>query len=410
MRQFLFLWLILPGWIALADPGFTADSAVARALSHNAELAAARLTAQEAQGRLENSGRLRNPELGTEFKPSLQGQEGTFRVGLGQRFPLTSRLRLEKAVSQRELAAARAEIRDVERRLAAQTRTLVLELAALEARRQLRDQQGQTVREWQAQAAQTATRGEGLALEAEQLALQLGELRLAERRAEGIQESKQSELRLLLGLDPAAPIEVREALSRPSITETNGVVVAQRGDFQAAQERVAAAQQTSALVRAERWQDLGVGVFGEWEREQDVPVGIPRNQFVGLELFLPLPFWNQQEGRIREADAAAVRESLQTMALANRIESETVQALRQMAAAADAERELFETLIPAARSLDQRLLALQREGQDTWSQRVRAGEKLWELESLRLDALLDYHLARTRWLSASGLILHPTVP
>ena len=81
---------------------------MARALKANPDLAAARWGIEEARGRLWQSGRPANPELEAELKPSVKGGEGTFSLGFVQKFPLTQRLVLERAVSQAQMAAAEA--------------------------------------------------------------------------------------------------------------------------------------------------------------------------------------------------------------------------------------------------------------------------------------------------------------
>jgi len=93
----LFLVLLADGAPRAAAAAFTSESAVRHALANNVDLAAARLTVEEARGRLAKAGRLADPELESELKPDVRGREGVLGFGLTQRFPLTARLRLEKA-------------------------------------------------------------------------------------------------------------------------------------------------------------------------------------------------------------------------------------------------------------------------------------------------------------------------
>ncbi len=58
-----------------------------------------------------------NPELGLEVAGG-QDFEGRVEVGLTQWFPVTSRLRWERTVSQLEITKARLEVADMERRIA----------------------------------------------------------------------------------------------------------------------------------------------------------------------------------------------------------------------------------------------------------------------------------------------------
>ena len=58
-----------------------------------------------------------------------------------QKFPLTARLRLEKAVTRAELAAAEAEVRNAERKLAAEVSTAAVKLLGLGGQQALRERQ-----------------------------------------------------------------------------------------------------------------------------------------------------------------------------------------------------------------------------------------------------------------------------
>lgn len=48
-----------------------------------------------------------------------QGREGGFSVGLMKKFPVTARLRLEKAVTAAQINAAKSEVADKQRMLTA---------------------------------------------------------------------------------------------------------------------------------------------------------------------------------------------------------------------------------------------------------------------------------------------------
>ena len=83
-----------------------------RIRAQNPDLAAARLRIQEALGRMNQSGRLANPELETSIEHNPQFREGKIEVGFSQRFPVTGKLALEKEISLLELKASEAEVRE----------------------------------------------------------------------------------------------------------------------------------------------------------------------------------------------------------------------------------------------------------------------------------------------------------
>src|SRR5437870_1153509 len=128
MLRFIFIFLTGAVLAHAGGVALTVDGAADYALKHNPALAAARLRIDEARGRLLQSGRLSNPELEVEYSHMTRGQEGALGISLIQRFPLTARLRFEKDVSRAELAAAEAEVRDGERKLAADARALAVKI------------------------------------------------------------------------------------------------------------------------------------------------------------------------------------------------------------------------------------------------------------------------------------------
>ena len=83
------------------------DSIEDRIQKQNPDLAAARKRIAEAKGRLDQSGRLSNPVFGVEASQDPSFEERALRVSIAQKFPVTNRLALAKAVSQTSMQAAR---------------------------------------------------------------------------------------------------------------------------------------------------------------------------------------------------------------------------------------------------------------------------------------------------------------
>src|SRR5688572_30214000 len=150
----------------------TPASAADYARRHNPALAAARFRIDEARGRLTQSGRLSNPELEFEFRHSPDFREGAIGVSFMQKFPITNRLRLEKAVSRAELAAAEAEVRDAERKLRATVEVVAIKIVALEQQRLLREKQLVNGREAAQTIMKRATVGEASTVDAAQFELE----------------------------------------------------------------------------------------------------------------------------------------------------------------------------------------------------------------------------------------------
>lgn len=129
------------------------------------------------------------------------------------------------------------------------------------------------------------------------------------------------------------------------------------------------------------------------------------DNFVGLRISLPLPFWNRNQGRIQESAATVQRAERESEALAVRIHSEVEAAQRQMATTARLDMEVSGTLLPNAAKLEERLETLRSEGQATLTEVLRARERRFRMESIRLDARRDFHRARVRLEAATGMIV-----
>ncbi len=88
----------------------TLNSIGDRVRAQNPDLGAARVRIREAMGRHIQSGRLSNPELNVELSHDRRFRERGAEIGFSQRFPITNRLAIEKAVTAIELEAAEAEM------------------------------------------------------------------------------------------------------------------------------------------------------------------------------------------------------------------------------------------------------------------------------------------------------------
>src|SRR5687768_10343991 len=140
IRQLCHLTIFIVSATA-ADIQISLDRADEHVLAHNPALAAARVRIEEARGRLRQAGRLSNPELELDYMKNTRSPENAVSISFMQRFPVTARLRLEKAVSQAELAEAEAEVRNQERIIAGEARLNIVKLLGLRGQRALRERQ-----------------------------------------------------------------------------------------------------------------------------------------------------------------------------------------------------------------------------------------------------------------------------
>jgi outer membrane protein, heavy metal efflux system len=395
---FLFYACVLSIWARGAS--FSVDGAADYALRHNPTLAAARLRIAEERGRVEQSGRLSNPELELDFVRKTMGREGELGVSLMQRFPLTARLRHEKAISHAELAAAEAEVRDAERKLAAEVRTAAVKLLALDAQRDLRGKQLANSRELGSFLLKRVETGEASAVDASQVELETRQIEVENLQLAAEEAALISELRPKLGVPGDTRINITGELPGSTALPASGGV-ASRPDVQAAVARADAAGATVRQQRASRWEDIGVGAIYTRERTKDEPDPTETEHTVGFKVSIPLPIWNSNSGRIHEAEAAAARAAKEVNATKITAGAEATGARAEMATLARLISELDSTVLPKAAQIEEQLRNTYSAGQTALTEVLRARTRRLELERLRIDALRDYQLARIRHEAAT---------
>lgn len=386
-----------------AEPGVVVSLASVgdRVRAQNPDLAAARLRIREALGRMNQSGRLANPELEAGFRHDPRMRERSLEIGFTQRFPITGRLALEKQVTLTEYQAAEAEVREVERRIIAEAREAVVQVLAIRQRRDLLREQAGLAGEFAGVLAAAAEKGEGSALDAGQAKLEAAGLAVGMRQLDAAETAAVGTLKPLLGIRPGEPLHVGGTLPEPALPKA-GLDPSRRPDFQAAVLGAKAAGEGVALEQARRYDDVEAGLFAAAERTEDVPEGYDKEALVGLRFKIPLPLWNKNEGGIQEAEARKERKELEAVALGRSIRLEAEAARAEMVEWARLLDELGGTLIPLA---DQQSAAAEdayRKGLGELQAVFRSREKRLELSSARLDALRGFHLARVRYEAAIG--------
>jgi cobalt-zinc-cadmium efflux system outer membrane protein len=373
----------------------TLSSVGDRIRSQNPDLAAARLRIREAVGRMNQSGRLANPDLETSFEHNSAFREGKFEIGFSQRFPLTGRLQLEKDVSLTELKSSEAEVREVERQIVAAAREAVVKVLATRQRRGLLKEQVALSKEFAGFLSEIAAKGEGSVIDAGQAKLEATSLAMEIRQLDAAETSLIGGLKPLLGMRTGESLSVGGAL--PEVTLPAAAAdPSRRPDFQVAKLDSQAAAQSVALEQARRYDDVEGGLVAAAERTEDAPEGYENEAIIGLRFKVALPFWNKNEGAIQEAEAKRNRKELEAVALSRNIHLEAEAARAEMTEWANVLAEINDTLLPLAEEQSTLAETTYRNGQGEIQSVLRSREKRLELSAARLDALREFHLARVR--------------
>jgi cobalt-zinc-cadmium efflux system outer membrane protein len=379
----------------------TLSGVSARVHAQNPDLAAARLRIEEAVGRMNQSGRLANPEIESAFEHNPRFREGRIEAGFSQRFPVTDKLLLEKAISLTQLKAAEAEVLEVERQLVSRAKTSVVRIIATRQHRDLLKNQMELASELANNLTEASRKGEGSALDAAAARLETAGISVELRQLDAAEAAEIGLLKPLLGMLPGSPVSVGGSLPPPMVP-MNRANPAGRPDFQAAMLEVDAARQGIDLQHARRYDDVEAGLFAAAERAEDVPRGYDNEAILGLRFRIPLPLWNQNEGAIQEARATHERRKLEATALSRNIRLEAESDHSQMIEWAKLVRELDETLLPLAEAQANAAGDAFTQGQTDIQTIFRSREKRLRFAAARLDALREFHLARVRYEAAIG--------
>lgn len=373
-----------------------------RVRDHHPQLRAARLAVEEAHGRQLGAGRLANPTVGVQFQNESRVSPRSTEFSVDQSFPLTRRLTLEKQHSAQLVAAAELEVKDVERRLIAEARSLAVKLLSLEKQRALRQQQTQLADKLSRFAKERAAAGELSPLDAAQAQVDAQRLQLEARRLQIESVSLQGSLKPMLGIRPAEALKLTGDL--PALVMPGRVPWQQRADYQLAQAKTEAAQTEASLAHARRYQDVSAGFFAAREQQDVSSRNTERTGFVGFRFSIPLPLWNRNQGEIAEKKASIERARLETEALASEITSEAETARQEMEANAALVSETRDKLLPLVKQQTDKLEKAYETGQADLLTVLRAREQRLQLETAVLDASRDFHLARIRYDAAVGAV------
>lgn len=398
------LFLALTAAPSPARPATTVspDNVAGLVRSGNPDLAAARLSVAEAVARAKQAGRPANPEMESEFRQNPTASEGGLEIAFTQRFPVTSRLRLEKALALTDIKSAEAEIAERERELITLARETTLKCLAARERQSLLAEQAKLAGEFAAFLTASVSKGEGSPLDAGQARLEANALALEIRRLKAEEISLLGELKPLIGLRHNESVQLGASLPPAVDAGKRAPARTHRPDYQLAIARIETAERGLELENTRRREDWQGAVLASVERMEDAPEGYQTDAMIGFRLSIPLPLWNKNEGAIEAADVRAKQARLEAEALSRRIDLETEAAYAEMHQWRELIREIDETLLPLAR--EQAILAEKayRNGQGELQALLRARSQAVELSTSRVDALRDYHLAHTRHLAATG--------
>ena len=362
------------------------------------ELIAARFMIEEARGRHLGAGRRMNPEIEVTALRMTEGREGGFGVALMQKFPVTARLHLEKAVTAAQIAAAEAEVADKQRMLTAEAEGMAVKVLAMRAEIGIAERQAALAEKLTEIATARAAASES-AIDAAQMRLEARTQRNSIRRRQAGIATMTELLKPMLGLSARDTLEITGSLP-PAKAPSAGQPGDARPDIQAALHRVHAAGQSVELAKARKWDDVSAGLMVDQSRRMDDPMGLRDETMIGVRFSIPLPFWNRNEGDIAQMTAMRARSEAEVVALRLKAGSEVAAARKEMERLLPFLNENANQLLPMAQQQIDRVREGYSNNKASLQDLLRARDQLLMVEMNTVEGLRDFHLARVRWKAA----------
>ena len=406
----------MAGFSAVAEPpatNLTPERAVATAVAENRDLMAARFAIQQAEGRLKQAGLWPNPE----FEVSRQNDrafanegEYNFSTGFKQRFPITGRLTKAKAVARVDVAQAMAEVRNQERLLAGEVLGLSRELLVTQEKLKASQEIQSTIQKLLDVSEKRLKVAEVSAADVNLAKLENQKATLAQAGLLNQQEIATTALNRLLGREPKSPLQMSGTVvaefDANMVAEVSRQALARRPDRQLFALGIDRAGSEITLARAEKWADWTVGFdYSRSVGKFDAPIGTKTDNFLGVGVSIPLPFWNKNQGRISEAQATQQRAEAELKALDLRIATEAQTAENQMRRLLDILRQYRDESIKLA---EENIVLLQKgyaDGLVTITAVIQAQQQLTGLRQSYLEALGEFIRAKTQWETATSVVL-----
>src|SRR5437667_1755392 len=327
--------------VAQAQPGseLTVDEVVARALADSPDLRATRAEIDAAVGRLQQAGLRPNPMLELGGQKALS-PDNNVTIGLTVPLDLNGRKEGRVAVAERELQMKRAQVRDRERRLAADVRMKAGELLAARRGLDVADELLRLNRDALRLVRDRVRQGATPALDETLALVEVNRLEANRQMQASRVEVVSLQLKALAGMAPDAPLALRGNLASsadpPAVEDAIRLALATRPDLDAARVDVSASHARVRKEQAEgRWdasvnvgyqrQDMGFGLLGLTPIRTTRPIQCVFH-FFGAGVSVMLPVRNRNQGNIAAAQA-------ETQAAERRVEFAELLVRQEVAAA-----------------------------------------------------------------------------
>jgi cobalt-zinc-cadmium efflux system outer membrane protein len=335
----------------------TLEQAITLAIEKNPDLQSLRLEEESAEGQNEKARLLliNNPTIegavSKEDKPEEEGGGKFTNYGfkLSQEFEIAGQRGVRIDVAEKELARVKSEIRDKERVLIGDVKDVFAKALAAKKKNGLARANVRLNEELLGYTKIKFQAGELSGLD-----VNLSEVELSKAKKELLLAERQYReallaLQGLLGVSPDMSFAIEgdlpsEAPALPDKEALKAFAFSHRPDSKAAAFEMEKTEFALELVKKEAFPNITLSGFYGRDERRDV---------VGLEISVPLPFFDRKQAEKKEAFAKSEGAKIKAAGLKKTIEREVDQAFNDIASAIE-ELSLFrkEILVKAAENLD----------------------------------------------------------
>lgn len=308
--NFSTIFAALPTPSSLSLPGL-----VHIAIAHNKDLQAARHNVAIAQTRLAQAGLWPNPSLtlsNTDDRFFSHEGEYTRSAGFTQEFPVAGRIGAQQQVARVDVAIAKTEIREAERKLQNNVASSYYTLILINQRIALDNRLLSNTQQLVQATHNRLHAGEVSIIDANTAQLEYQRLLQEKNSLVGQRRNQMALLNLLLGRPAFSPLALYETLPRlqalPSLNTLQQLALRYRPDFATLLLKLNRSCANVLLARSQRFADwtLGVSVEQNLQVVEGAPPQTPTKALT-LNVAIPLPLLNTGSAKIEEANRAGTQ-------------------------------------------------------------------------------------------------------
>jgi cobalt-zinc-cadmium efflux system outer membrane protein len=314
------------------DAGRAIDAVVAEAFARNPEIRAYEAEITAARGARRAAGEWRNPEItadaGAKLVRDVPGGPDSngvlWTVSALQTFEYPGRVRLRKAIANRQISLAELELEGFKAALAAQIRAVIYRAGLSAAKISGTSEVSKRFDELSSVLSQRPAAGVAPQLDFRIIEANAVALKRRALEAEREIQSARYTLNQLRGAHPDAPLDIPQVdLTFAPVPDTATLLTTARRQNYDIRTHVMELEQQGFKVKLalnERWPAVQVGPFAHQERADT-------NEYhFGIGVTMPLPLWNRNAGNIETEKARAAKAEAELAAIVREVERKVADA------------------------------------------------------------------------------------